>query len=208
MPDNRTSQAGPRQHRAPTSATLQGLLGATPTAEVTLEWLIARLGDRSFGVVLLLLGLLGLLPGVSAFAAILLAVPAVQMLLSRPGPVLPRRISRRHFRSRQLARLVRWSVPLLRTVERFSRPRWPRIFANAKRVVGGVVLLQGGALLAPVPLSNVPPAVAVVAIAFAYLEEDGALLLAALAAATAMVGVTAAASWQTLSMTGWVPGFL
>ncbi len=69
----------------------------------------------------------------------------------------------------------------------------------------GVVLLLAASLLAPFPLSNIPPALATGLIAF-YLEEDGALLGVALAAALAMLAVAAVAAWEALSATGWVPG--
>ena len=58
------------------------------------------------------------------------------------------------------------------------------------------------------PLSNVPPALATGLIAFATLEEDGALLAIALAAALVMLAVAALAVWEALSATGWVPGIL
>ena len=104
--------------------------------------------------------------------------------------------------------MVRRVVPVLRWVERFIRPRWATPFETTKRVVGGVVLLLGASLLAPVPLSNVPPALATGLIAFVYLEEDGVLLGVALAAALAMLAVAAVAAWEALSATGWVPGLL
>jgi hypothetical protein len=194
--------------RAPTSAVLDDLLGEAPAGQVTLDWLLGRLGDRSFGVVLLLLALLGLLPGVSAVAGVLLAVPAAQMILARRAPVFPRRVATRRFETRRLARVVRRIVPVLRWLERFIRPRWTTPFEATKRVVGGVVMLLGASLLAPVPLSNVPPALTIALIAFAYLEEDGVLLCAALAAALAMLAVAAAVAWETMSATGWVPGLL
>jgi hypothetical protein len=194
--------------RAPTSAVLDDLLGEAPAGQVTLDWLLGRLGDRSFGVVLLLLALLGLLPGVSAVAGVLLAVPAAQMILARRAPVFPRRVATRRFDTRRLARVVRRVVPVLRWLERFIRPRWTTPFEATKRVVGGVVMLLGASLLAPVPLSNVPPALTIALIAFAYLEEDGVLLCAALAAALAMLAVAAAVAWETMSATGWVPGLL
>jgi hypothetical protein len=167
-----------------------------------------RLGDRSFGIVLLLLALLGLLPGVSALAGVLLAVPAVQMILARPGPVFPRRISARLFEARRLARVVHRIVPVLRFMERFIRPRWATPFQATKRVVGGVVLLLAASLLAPIPLSNIPPALVTGLIAFAYLEEDGVLLGIALAVALVMLLVALVAAWEALSATGWVPGLL
>jgi hypothetical protein len=45
-------------------------------------------------------------------------------------------------------------------------------------------------------------------IAFAYLEEDGILLCAGLAAGVAMLAVAAAVAWETVSATGWVPSLL
>jgi hypothetical protein len=194
--------------RAPTSVVLNDLLGEAPAKDATLGWLMGRLGDRSFGIVLLLLGLLGLLPGVSALIGVLLMVPALQMILARPGPVLPRRITSRPFEARRLASVISRTVPVLRYLERFVRPRWATPFETTKRVVGGIVLLLGAGLLAPIPLSNVPPSLVIVLVAFAYLEEDGALLCAALAAALLLLAIAAAAVWQTVSATGWVPGLL
>jgi hypothetical protein len=194
--------------RAPTSLVLDDLLGPEAPERVTLGWLMSRLGDRSFGIVLLLLALLGLLPGVSVPAGVLLAVPATQMILARPGPVFPRGIAARPFEAWRLARVVRRVVPVLRFMERFIRPRWATPFRATRRVVGGVVLLLAASLLAPVPLSNVPPALVTGLIAFAYLEEDGVLLGLALAAALIMLAVAAVAAWEALSATGWVPGLL
>jgi len=184
--------------RPPTSAVLDGLLGPEAPERVTLGWLLDGLGERSFGVVLLLLALLGLLPGVSAVAGVLLTVPAVQMVLARRGAVFPRRVAARRFEAERLARVVRRVVPVLRWLERFIRPRWATPFGATKRAVGGVVLLLAASLLAPVPLSNVAPALAIALIAFATLEEDGALLGSALAtAALAMLAVASRVPAET-----------
>ncbi len=166
------------------------------------------LGDRSFGVVLLVLALLSLLPGVSSVAGVLLTVPAFQMILARPGPSSPAASRRAASRPSGWARVVRWVVSVLRFLERFIRPRWATPFETTKRVVGGVVLLLAASLLAPVPLSNIPPALAIALIAFAYLEEDGLLLGIALAAALVMLAAASLAVWEALSATGWVPGIL
>jgi hypothetical protein len=109
--------------RAPTSAVLDSVLGPEAPERETLGWLMDRLGHRSFGIVMLLLALLGLLPCVSALAGVLLAVSAVQMMLARPGPVFPSRISAPPFETRRLAKVIRRIVPVLRFMERFIRPR-------------------------------------------------------------------------------------
>src|SRR5215207_7945173 len=122
--------------RVPTSVVLDDLLEGAPAEHVTLGWLVGGLGDRSFGVVLLLLALLGLLPGVSAIAGVLLMVTAFQKVLGRPGPAFPRRVE-----AARLARAIRRVVPALRFLERFIRPRWATPFGATKRAVGGDVLL-------------------------------------------------------------------
>lgn len=194
--------------RAPISAVLGDMLAAAGTEHLTLDWLLGRMGGRSFGLVLLLLSIFGLLPGVSAFAAVLLMIPAIQMLLARSRPVFPRRLRSRRFEARRLAAFLRYVVPVLRWLERFVRPRWTTPVEATKRVVGGSVLLLSAGLLAPVPLSNVPPALAIMLIAFAYLEEDGALLCGALAIALVIVAAVLLAAWETMSAAGWVPGLL
>ena len=194
--------------RAPISAVLSDMLAAAGTDHLALDWLRRRMGGRSFGLVLLLLSIFGLLPGVSAFAAVLLMIPAIQMLLARSGPVFPRRLRSRRFEARRLAALLRYVVPALRWLERFVRPRWTTPVEATKRVVGGAILLLSAGLLAPVPLSNVPPALAIMLIAFAYLEEDGALLCGALAIALVIVAAVLLAAWETMSAAGWVPGLL
>ncbi len=192
--------------RPPTSVVLNELLGEAPAERVTLGWLMGRLGERSFGLVLLILGLLGLVPGASAFVGVLLAVPALQMILARPGPIFPRRVADRPFPSRRVARVVQRAVPVLRYLEKFVAPRWPTPFKATKRVVGVVVLLLGMGLLAPVPLSNVPPALLIVLVAFGYLEEDGVLLCAGLAASLLLFTVVALAIWRAARVTGWAWG--
>jgi hypothetical protein len=52
-----------------------------------------------------------------------------------------------------------------------------------------VVLLLSLTLFIPVPLSNIPPAAVISLVAFAYLEEDGALLSSALIAAFVLLAV-------------------
>jgi hypothetical protein len=128
------------------------------------------------------------------------------MLLARSGPVFPRGIRGRRFEARRLAALLRYVIPAIRWLKRFVRPRWTTPAEVTKRVVGGIVFVLSAGLLAPVPLSNVPPALAIMLIAFAYLEGDGVLLCGALVFALVMVGLVLLAAWETMSAAGWLPG--
>jgi len=48
----------------------------------------------------------------------------------------------------------------------FIRPRWRTPFETTKRVVGVTLLLLGATLVAPIPFSNIIPAIAIALVAF------------------------------------------
>lgn len=184
--------------REPTSAVLDRLLKGAPDEDVTLAWLIAGLRERSFGIVMLILGLVALIPGASGVVGVLLMIPAVQMMLARKAPAFPGFLARRRISKRKLARLVARINPILRRIERVVRPRWATPFEATKMAVGLVVLLLAATLLAPIPFSNVIPGLVIVLLSFAYIEEDGIALCIALAAALASLAIVAATVWAAL----------
>ena len=65
-------------------------------------------------------------------------------------------------------------------------------------MLGIVILLLGATILAPIPFSHIIPAVVVMLLAFAFLQEDGVLLCIALAAAVISLSSTIAAVWGTI----------
>lgn len=181
----------------PTSEVLDGLLEEAPGERVTIAWLLDSLSERSFGIVMLIMGLVALVPGASAVIGVLLAFPALQMILARKSPAFPGFIARRQVPTPRLARLIARINPGLRRLERLIRPRWPTPFEATKRVVGFVVLLLGITLLVPVPFSHVIPALVIMLLSLAYLEEDGVVLCVALAAALASLSIVGATVWAT-----------
>ncbi|QCG94523.1 exopolysaccharide biosynthesis protein [Azospirillum sp. TSA2s] len=194
---NGRSEAAMTLH-IPTSEVLRGLLDEAPADCVTLGWLLEKLHKRSFGIVLLLLALIGLAPGTSPVVGLLLTIPALQMILARESPVFPRMITSRRFSTRRLVRLVDRTVPVLRRLETVIHPRWKTPFDATTRVVGLVVLALTSVFFVPIPLSNIVPAVTIMLIALAYLEEDGILLALSLAAAAAVLLVAAFTIWQSV----------
>lgn len=190
--------------RVPTSVVLEELLKDAPPDHVTIAWLLGSLRERSFGVVMLLMALVGLVPGASTFIGVLLSVPGFQMILARQNPILPRFVASRQLPTRRLARLIGRAVPLLRRIERLIRPRWHTPFEATKRVVGLVVLLLGATMLTPLPFAHVLPALVIMMISFAYLEEDGVFLCVALAAALVSLSMTAAVAWATVRASDWL----
>jgi hypothetical protein len=120
------------------------------------------------------------------------------MMMARPAPVLPRIIAGRKISTPRFVRLLHRVIPILKRMERVVRPRWRTPFEATKRVLGLVILLLGATLLAPIPFSHIIPAVVVMLLAFAFLEEDGVLLCIALAAAVISLSITIAAVWGTI----------
>jgi hypothetical protein len=192
------------QPHVPTSVMLAQLLKDLPQDQVSPAWLIGRLEKRSFGLVMLLLALVGLLPGVGIVIGILLAFPAVQMILGRETPNLPRFLGTRRIATRHLARLATRTIPLVRRMEALIRPRLHTPFQATKRFVGLIVLLLAATLIWPFPFSHIIPALVIMLISFAYLEEDGVLLCISFAAALLSLSITAATVWATVRATGLI----
>lgn len=182
-----------------TSVVLQRLCDRAPIDHFTLGWVISSLRKRSFGMIMLLLSLAAVVPGVSVVAGLLLMIPAFQMIAGRSAPLFPRRIANHEVAPRHLVTLARRAVPLLRYLERMIHPRWHTPLEATKRLVGGVVIILDALIvLAPIPLTNVVPALIIALISLAYLEEDGLVLLIALLAAGTALAVASVAVWETV----------
>ena len=190
--------------RVPTSVVLSQLLSELPQDRVSLAWLIGRLERRSFGLLMLILALLGLVPGIATFAGFLLIFPAAQLMLGRQSPTLPRFLAARSIPARQFARWATRSIPLFERMEALIRQRLQTPFQATKRVVGLSVLLLSATAIWPVPFSHIIPTLVIMLIAFAYLEEDGVLLCISLAAALLSLSISAAIVWATVTATGLI----
>lgn len=191
----------------PTSVNLSRLLERADTARVPAVWLLKQLGPRSFGLTFFVMGLVALIPGASMLVGVLLAWPAVQLMLGHEAAELPRVIGRRTIAVAPLARLIAVLTPPLARLERLVRPRWPELFSTIRRTTGAAMLLLGLSMISPVPFSHILPALVIMLLALAYLEEDGLILLLALIGAIGTLAITAATVWGTVETIDWIdPG--
>lgn len=193
----------------PTSVHVARLLDGAEGPRVSLGFLMAQLGGRSFGFTLLVMGLLCLPPGVSYIIGLLIAGVSVQMILGYEVASLPAFIARREIATAALARVIALVVPWLARVEPMIRPRWPRLFGPAlfpltERLTGLVMLLLGISLVSPVPLSQILPACTVMLVALAWLERDGLALAIGFVAAAVSLAVTAATLWGAVQTIDWL----
>jgi hypothetical protein len=189
-----------------TSVALTRLLDDAPADRVSLEWLIGRLGNRSFGLLMLIVAFFGLAPAIATLAMLLLPFPAIQMILGRERPSLPHFLARQSIPTQRVSRLAVWAIPLLKRMEVVIRPRWPTPIQTTKRLVGLIILLLAVTLIGPFPF-NIVPTLVIMLISFAYLEEDGVLLCVSLVAALLSFSITAGAVMATVRTTGILEGF-
>lgn len=188
----------------PTSVHLSRMFDQAESARVSIDWLIEQLGTRSFGLTLFVMALIAFLPGAATIVGLLIAWPAIQMILGHKAVVLPRLIARRDISVDKLARAIRIVTPRLEWVERLIRSRWPTPFRTTKRLTGMIMLLLGLTLISPVPFSHLLPALVIMLLALAYLEEDGIALLVALIAALLSLAVTATTVWGVVETADWL----
>jgi len=163
-------QVQPHTKERPSSRMLDDLLHQAPPECFTLGWLISTLHQRSFGIVLLFLGVLATTPIGSTIPALMLAGVALQMIAGRRELVFPQFITTRSLPTHYLFWVGGHAIPVMQYLEKAVHPRWPTAFEAAKHFVGVVILLLTAALLlTPVPLSNIAPAIVIALTSLAYL---------------------------------------
>ena len=162
---------------------------------LTVGDLMASLRTRAFGLSLILFGLPNLLPipGLPILTGIILALLAVQIVLGRDVPWLPARIAGTTLPRERLHQVMARTLPLLRWIERVTKPRFALAAGpTARRVVGLTVLVLAVLLIIlPIPwIGSMPQGLALCVLGLGLTERDGVLVTAGfvLAAVATAVG--------------------
>jgi hypothetical protein len=156
---------------------------------VSIRTLLQQLGRRSFGAILLFAGLIVLMPligdvpGVPTIAAALVAVTAIQMMLGRDWFWLPDALLKRSISRGKLDRGVGFAYGPARFTDRFLRQRLELFTSRlASRIVAGVALAI--ALVMPllelIPFSANLAGVALAAFGISLIARDGLFALVSL----------------------------
>ena len=183
----------------PASLILKELHDQAPASPVTLQWVMERLRQQSFGMIILILAIAAVAPGVSVLAGLLLLVPSFQMMIGLSELKFPRWIATRELPTRHVGAVMRRAIPVLKYLERAIYPRFATPSGTTRRVVGVVIfVLTIRLLLAPLPLSNILPAILIAFISLTYLERDGLLLIMGLLVGCVFLIVETGAIWQLI----------
>lgn len=176
---------------------------------VSLEWILAQLHERAFGLFLLILALPCCIPflyGIPQIVALPLMFVSFQILLGRRVPWLPGKLSARTVSRDGLDTLSRRSAPWLKRIEAVSRPRLTVLTQPpVDRIVGLALVLFSASILVPLPGTNSVPGLAVVIVAMGLLQRDGILVIIGAILGTAWIGTLlfAGASLASLIKT-WI----
>ena len=165
-------------------------LAADPARErVSVGDLLAAMGDRAFGALMLVFALPNLLPtpGTSGILGLPLVFLAAQLMLGQ-RPWLPKVIANRSMLRADFSAVLDRAGPWLARVEKLLRLRLGvLVHSPAEYAIGVACLLLTVILILPIPLGNILPALAICMFSFGLLEKDG--LWAIVGAITTIVSV-------------------
>lgn len=180
------------------SEILELLASTWPHERISLGDIAKMLGDRGYGLLMLVLALPGAVPGISSIAAIPLSLIALQLALGLPRPWLPRMLADRSLSRSDFARMIGGALPHLARVERMLKPRFGVLAGPiGERLMGVVCLILALLLTVPV-LVNLPLVVPIVLMALAILERDGLIAAIGLAAGVVVVAGITGLGWISL----------
>ncbi|NKX46486.1 exopolysaccharide biosynthesis protein [Roseicyclus persicicus] len=171
---------------------------------VTLDWILAQLNERAFGLFLLVLALPCCIPflyGVPQIVALPLMFVSGQILLGRGTPWLPGRLGARQVATSSLAGLAQRAEPWLRRIEAVSRPRLAALTRRPlDQLVGVALVVFSASILVPLPGTNTVPGIAVVIVAMGLLQRDGILVVVGTILGLAWIGTLLLAGATLVSL--------
>lgn len=152
--------------------------------DITIQEVLRLLGDRAFGLAILVFSLPNSLPipsppGFSAITGIPIILIALQMVMGRSTPWLPPKVRKYSFSRAKFAHFLSKALPYIRKLERLLHPRLAFMSSKpGERLTGAVFVLLAIMLSLPIPFGNFLPGLSMSLIALGLLERDGALMLA------------------------------
>ncbi|MDJ0702747.1 MAG: exopolysaccharide biosynthesis protein [Leptolyngbyaceae cyanobacterium MO_188.B28] len=155
-------------------------------AQVTLADILKISGERTFGFLFVLLSIPSALPvpapGYSIPFGIAMLVLAIQLIIGRDQPWLPKGWYKHGFPIEQVRGILKKGIPFLRRIEMLSRPRLSYICASlpGRMIIGVAIALMSTSMMIPIPLTNTLPAIGIFVTGFGLLDDDGAISLGGL----------------------------
>lgn len=170
----------------PLGETLKQLLATDDARGLSIRELTAAVGEKGFGLVLIVLSLPSALPvpapGYSTPFGIVIALVALQMIVGRQTLWIPEKLGNVRIQPKLANKMLGAAAKFLNKIERFIRPRhrWIR-GRTGQAAIASVIVVMACLMILPIPLTNTFPAMVIFMIGVGLSEEDGLLAIAAFA---------------------------
>ena len=160
------------------STDLKNLLSHGDEAGIEMGDLIQALGDRGFGLLLIVLSLPSALPvpapGYSTPFGVVISILALQLMVGRQTPWLPKWAIKKKIGRKLAQKMIGAAVGFFKRVEPLIKPRWGWVLARSGHLIAGILIITMAALMIiPIPLTNTAPAMVIFVIGVALTEDDG-----------------------------------
>lgn len=156
---------------------------------LSMRQVVESVGSRSFGPMLLIMGItlfspLSGIPGMAVFAGMFVMLIALQMLIGRKNFWLPAFILDRSVPQDKLVKAINWVKPTARRIDRLIKPRLNfMLHPSSTYLIAGlcVTVAAGLPFLELVPFSSSIVGLALAILGLALVARDGLLVLIAVA---------------------------
>lgn len=164
-----------------TSLVMMELASLPGGEKVTLVQMLRYLRGRAFGMIMVLLAVLSLIPnlfGHTILTGLLIMILGLQMALGYTHIRLPRKVLGMSFSRAGLKKVMEVTAPQIARIEFFLKPRL--IFMTediGRRIIGSIIIPLAFLILIPFPLSNAIPALGILILSLGLIEKDGLVVL-------------------------------
>lgn len=193
-----------------TSDILQGILDSPDHGEITVGDFVAKLGERSFALIILIFSLPNALPlpgipGVSTVTGLPIMFIAMQMIWGRNAIWLPRKLAEKKFHQAMMTKIIGKALPSVLWLEKLLHPRMTALCTSyGERLIGLLIVLMAVILALPILGGNFLPGFCISLLALALLENDG--FFAAISIAITLAGFVLMYQVIALVFTGVMHG--
>ena len=192
----------------PLESVLRSAIEEVEGDEVTVEDILNLFGDRSFGPVVALLGLLVVMPPLGAIPVLPVIVGLViilfsaQIVMGRTHIWVPGFIAKRSISKEKLKEANKRAKPWLRRIDNLISERLDFMTERWSVYVASIVVTLLSLTMIPlefIPFAVAAPGAAIMLFGLAFVARDGVLMLMGYAMAATAIGLTIfAVPWQKL----------
>lgn len=173
-----------KTHHRITDLFIQLLHDEQLKSHLTFGQIIKKLGDRSYGFILLFFSIpsalpFSFIPGISFIFSIPIALGSLQMIIGRKTIWIPAVLANKSISKETFSKVIRHALPVIKKTESFLKPRYSIMNSRLFMILNGITIVFLSILLMlPIPLSNFFLASLIAIFSLGIIEKDGLFIIA------------------------------